>query len=60
MSTSYVITLDNVAPALIAAGFATDGELEVLTHALDAFLSRSDTLVSTPRIFQVWTRRPLA
>ena len=54
------ITLDNIAPALTAAGFATDAELEVLIRALDAFLTRSDTLVSTPRIFQVWARRPLA
>ena len=54
------ITLDNVAPALTAAGLATNAELEVLTQALDAFLTRSDTLVSTPRIFQVWARRPLA
>jgi len=53
------ITLDNIAPALTAAGFATDAELDVLTGALDAFLSRPDTLVSTPRIFQVWARRPL-
>jgi len=54
------ITLDNIAPALTAAGLATDAELEALTRALDAFLTRPDTLVSTPRIFQVWARRPLA
>jgi len=54
------ITLDNIAPALIGAGFSTDAELEALTRALDAFLARPDTLVSTPRIFQVWARRPLA
>lgn len=54
------ITLDNIAPALTAAGLATDAELEMLTRELDAFLTRPDTLVSTPRIFQVWARRPLA
>jgi len=54
------ITLDNIAPALIAAGFATAADLEALSRALEAFLSRSDTLVSTPRIFQVWARRPVA
>jgi len=54
------ITLDNIAPALIAAGFVTAADLGALSRALDAFLSRSDTLVSTPRIFQVWARRPVA
>jgi ubiquinone/menaquinone biosynthesis C-methylase UbiE len=54
------ITLDNIAPALIAAGFVTAADLEALSRALDAFLSRSDTLVSTPRIFQVWARRSVA
>ena len=54
------ITLDNIAPALTAAALATDAELEVLARALDAFLTRPDTIVSTPRIFQVWARRPLA
>ena len=54
------VTLDNIAPALTAAALATDAELEVLTRALDAFLTRPDTIVSTPRIFQVWARRPLA
>jgi SAM-dependent methyltransferase len=54
------ITLDNIAPAVTAAGFATEAELEALSGALDAFLGRSDTLVSTPRIFEVWARRPLA
>ena len=54
------ITLDNIAPALTAAGFATQAELAELTAALDAFLTRPDTLVSTPRIFQVRARRPVA
>lgn len=54
------ITLDNIAPALTAAALATDTELEVLARALDAFLTRPDTIVSTPRIFQVRARRPLA
>ena len=53
------ITLDNIAPALCAAALATDAEIETLTRALDEFLTRPDTIVSTPRIFQVWARRPL-
>ena len=54
------ITLDNIAPALTAAALATDAELEALARGLGEFLTRPDTIVSAPRIFQVWARRPLA
>lgn len=54
------VTLDNIAPALAAAELATGAEVEALTRALDEFLSRPDTIVSTPRIFQVWARRTAA
>jgi len=54
------ITLDNIAPALAAAALATDAQIEALTRSLDEFLTRPDTIVSAPRIFQVWARRPLA
>jgi SAM-dependent methyltransferase len=53
----HQITLDNIWPALIAAGLATDAELAALVHELDAFAERPDTIVSFPRIFQVWARR---
>jgi ubiquinone/menaquinone biosynthesis C-methylase UbiE len=53
------ITLDNITPAL-AGSFATDAELETLARAMDEFVARADTIVSSPRIFQVWARRPLA
>ena len=53
------ITLENIAPALTAGALVTDTELEALARALDDFVARPDTIVSTPRIFQVWARRPL-
>jgi SAM-dependent methyltransferase len=51
------ITLDNIRPALIADGLATDAELAALTTELDAFVERPETIVSFPRVFQVWARR---
>jgi ubiquinone/menaquinone biosynthesis C-methylase UbiE len=50
-------TLENIAPALVAGSLATDAEVETLARALDEFVERPDTIVSFPRIFQVWARR---
>lgn len=53
----HQITLENIAPALVASSLATEAELEVLVRALDEFVERTDTIVSFPRVFQVWARR---
>lgn len=53
----HQITLENIASALLASSLATDAELEALARALDEFVERPDTIVSFPRIFQVWARR---
>jgi hypothetical protein len=50
-------TLENIRPALIAAGLATDAELAGLVGELDEFVERPDTVVGFPRVFQVWARR---
>ena len=54
------ITLDNIASALTAGALATDAELETLGRAMDDFVARPDTIVSSPRIFQVWATRTAA
>jgi hypothetical protein len=54
------ITRDNIAPALTAGALATGADIEALTRALDELLGRADTIVSTPRIFQVCARRSWA
>jgi SAM-dependent methyltransferase len=54
----HQITLENVAPALIAAGLSTEAGINDLLSALDEFARNPQTIVSFPRIFQVWARRP--
>jgi SAM-dependent methyltransferase len=53
----HQITLENIAPAVIAAGLATETEINALLSELDSFAQNSQTIISTPRIFQVWAYR---
>src|SRR4029450_8095726 len=53
----HQITLDNITPALIAAGLATEAEISELLSELDNFVQNSRTIMSFPRIFQVWSCR---
>jgi ubiquinone/menaquinone biosynthesis C-methylase UbiE len=55
-----LITLVNVADAVLAEGLATADELEAAIADLRAFTDDPRTLVGFPRIFQVWGRRPSA
>jgi ubiquinone/menaquinone biosynthesis C-methylase UbiE len=54
----HQITLENIAPALVAANLSTDADIDALFAELDAFARDPETIVSFPRIFQVWARRP--
>ena len=47
------ITLDNIRPAVVATGLATDAEIIALIAELDAFAEDPDTLVGFPRVYQV-------
>jgi SAM-dependent methyltransferase len=53
----HQITLENIRPAVIATGVATDAEIDALMRDLDALTNDPDSLVSFPRVFQVWGRR---
>ena len=53
----HQITLENIRPAVVAAGVATDAEVDALMRDLDALTNDPDSLVSFPRVFQVWARR---
>src|SRR5262245_17513628 len=53
----HQITLENIAPAVIAAGLATEAEINALVSELDDFVHNSQTIMSFPRIFQVWAYR---
>jgi len=50
----HQITLENITEAIIAGGLATPAELTAVVAELDAFAQNPHTLVSFPRIFQVW------
>lgn len=51
------LTLERIAPAVVNYGFATQQEVDATVAQLAAFAARPDTLVSLPRIFQVYGRR---
>jgi hypothetical protein len=53
----HQITLENIAPAVIAAGLATERDINGLGSQLETFVQNSETIVSFPRIFQVWRYR---
>jgi hypothetical protein len=53
----HQITLENIAPVVIAAGLATEDDINALGSELETFVQNSETIVSFPRIFQVWGYR---
>jgi ubiquinone/menaquinone biosynthesis C-methylase UbiE len=48
------ITMARIASAVVTAGFATQEEVDQTVAEIAAFAARPDTLMSYPRIFQVW------
>jgi ubiquinone/menaquinone biosynthesis C-methylase UbiE len=51
------ITLERIGNAIVSNGLATQAEVDQTVAELDAFTARPDTLISLPRIFQVWGKR---
>jgi SAM-dependent methyltransferase len=54
------VTLEHTREKLLAAGLIAAAELDSLLVELDAFARTPRTILSMPRIFQVWGRKPLA
>jgi len=52
-----LLTLKAIADSIVSAGLATADEVTAAIEDLRAFTAHPDTLVSDPRIFQVWARR---
>jgi SAM-dependent methyltransferase len=50
------LTLDKIADAVVAAGVAAASEVAALVAELEEFAADPQTLMSLPRIFQVWGR----
>ena len=52
-----LLTLVNIADAVVEEGLATRPELERTIEELRRFTAAGDTLLSLPRVFQVWGSR---
>ncbi|MCX7393967.1 MAG: class I SAM-dependent methyltransferase [Planctomycetales bacterium] len=52
------ITMEHIREAVVGAGLASDEEINDIVADLDSFASNPRTLMSLPRIFQVWGKRP--
>jgi ubiquinone/menaquinone biosynthesis C-methylase UbiE len=52
-------TMENIRESLVSAGLATDGEIGSIVAELNSFAMNPRTLMSLPRIFQVWGKRPV-
>ena len=51
------ITMSRIADALIAEGLATESEVQQILTELNHIAADSETVISLPRIFQVWGKR---
>jgi SAM-dependent methyltransferase len=51
------VTLEHIREAVVAVGLASSGEVDAVLTDLDRFAANPRTILSLPRIFQVWGRR---
>jgi SAM-dependent methyltransferase len=54
------LTFESIADTAVAAGLANAGELDALMHELHSFAAQPETMLSLPRMVQVWGRVPAA
>jgi ubiquinone/menaquinone biosynthesis C-methylase UbiE len=52
------VTMEHIREAVVAAKLASDAEIDNTLAELDSFTANPRTLLSLPRIFQVWGTRP--
>ena len=52
------VTMEHIHEAVVEAGLASPGEVDAVVADLDRFARDPRTLLSLPRIFQVWGRKP--
>jgi len=51
------ITMSRISDALTAEGLATESEVQQILHGLNEAAANCETVMSLPRIFQVWGKR---
>jgi ubiquinone/menaquinone biosynthesis C-methylase UbiE len=52
-------TMENIRESLVTSGLASDEEIGIIVAELNTFAINPRTLMSLPRIFQVWGKRPV-
>jgi SAM-dependent methyltransferase len=52
------LTFESIADTAVATGLVDVGEIDAAVHDLHRFAARPDTLLSLPRMVQVWARVP--
>jgi len=52
------LTMDHIREAVVLAGLASHGEVDAIVADLDTFAQDPDSMISLPRVFQVWGRKP--
>ena len=55
-----VITLENIADAILRDGLASRQEIDTLVQELNRFAENPRTVAGVPRVIQAWGRRPAA
>jgi len=53
------LTMENITGAVLADGLASQEEIDAVVRELYAFAADPHTLAGTPRVVQVWGRRPV-
>jgi hypothetical protein len=51
------MTMERISGAVISEGLATESELQHIVNELNHAATDSETVMSLPRVFQVWGRR---
>jgi ubiquinone/menaquinone biosynthesis C-methylase UbiE len=52
------VTMEHIREAVVAAGLASNDEIDRIVADLESFAGNPRTMLSLPRIFQVWGKRP--
>ncbi len=52
-----LLTMDATAAAIVAEGIASEDELNAARASLEEFTNDPETIIGTPLMFQLWTRR---
>jgi hypothetical protein len=54
------VTMEHIREAVVGAGLVSTAEVDAIVADLERFARSGRTILSLPRIFQVWGRKPQA